>query len=450
MVSNNKKLEKAYNLTDITFAGFGYIVGAGIFTLLPFIIKYSKGNTWLAFVLGGIISILTGLSYAKLNLDLPSNDAEYTWITDAFTTKKDKEEKNTKYKWVEKFARVVIYSVMALGIAMNAVIALSIVDLTRPYFPQISSAIISFIVILIPALVNMLSAKYTAKLNTGITILTVIGLVLVIILGLFTGTNMSENTLLPIRGNSFNLLRGVFITIFAFNGFQSLVQMSEEANKKSDIPKGMIGSAGLAMIFYVLIAISVISLFGVNKSSKSVSPIVDAFGLRFGNNAQHIVNMLAIVTMSSTLLLSTMSRSRLLKKLADLELAPPFLSKLRETVKDTKMPVNAVGLVSLLSYALTFFKGNALEMVANIANTIAFFIFTSVNIAVVYKYHKEKREKQKENANLNENTSKNTSEKEELEPLLQKFKDAYPSYAILGAICTAVLFINSPKFYKIK
>ena len=49
------------------------------------------------------------------------------------------------------------------------------------------------------------------------------------------------------------------------------------------------------MIFYVLIAISVISLFGVNKASKSVSPIVDAFGLRFGNNAQHIVNILNIL-----------------------------------------------------------------------------------------------------------------------------------------------------------
>ena len=448
-MTNNKTLQKTYSLTDITFAGFGYIVGAGIFTLLPFIIKYAKGNTWLAFVLGGVISILTGLSYAKLNLDLPSNDAEYSWITDAFTTKKDRETKNNKYKRTEKFARIVIYSVMALGIAMNAAVALSIVDLTRPYFPQISTAVLSFIVILVPSLVNMLSAKYTAKLNTGITTLTVVGLVLVIILGLFTGTKMNENTVLPIQGNAFNLLHGVFITIFAFNGFQSLVQMSEEANKKSDIPKGMIGSAGLAMVFYVLIAISVISLFGVNKASKSVSPIVDAFGLRFGDNAQHIVNILAVITMSSTLLLSTMSRSRLLKKLADLELAPPFLSKLRETVKDTKMPVNAVGVVSLLSYALTFVKGNALEMVANLANTIAFFIFTSVNVAVVYKYHKEKREKQEENGNSNENTRKNTNKKEELEPLLQKFKDAYPSYAILGAICTTVLFFNSPKFYKI-
>ena len=95
-MTNNKTLQKAYSLSDITFAGFGYIVGAGIFTLLPFIIKYAKGNTWLAFVLGGVISILTGLSYAKLNLDLPSNDAEYSWITNAFTTKKDRETQNAK------------------------------------------------------------------------------------------------------------------------------------------------------------------------------------------------------------------------------------------------------------------------------------------------------------------------------------------------------------------
>jgi APA family basic amino acid/polyamine antiporter len=442
MVISNQQLEKTYSLTDITFAGFGYIVGAGIFTLLPFIIKYAKGNTWLAFVVGGIISILTGLSYAKLNLDLPSNDAEYTWITDAFTTKKDREEKNNKYKWVERFARVVIYSVMALGIAMNAAVALSIVDLLRPYVPNISSMILSFIVILLPSLVNIASAKYTTSLNTGITTLTVIGLLVVIILGLLNGKNMNENILQPISGNNINLLHGVFITIFAFNGFQSLVQMSEEAKKKSDIPKGMIVSAGLAMVFYVLITISIIALFGVNKASNSVSPIVDAFGIGFGKNAQQLVNILAIVTMSSTLLLSTMSRSRLLKKLADLDLAPKFLSKLTETIQNNKMPVNSVAIVSLLSYLLTFIKGNALETVANLANTIAFFIFTCVNIAVIYKYHKKDKDAEKEK---NSNT-----EEEKLSPLLQKFKDSYPIYAILGAICTSVLFIASPKFYKIK
>ena len=113
--------------------------------------------------------------------------------------KKTEKHKTLNTKELEKFARIVIYAVMALGIAMNAAVALSIVDLTRPYFPQLSTTVLSFIVILIPSLVNMLSAKYTAKLNTGITTLTVIGLVLVIILGLFTGTKMNENTVLPIK-----------------------------------------------------------------------------------------------------------------------------------------------------------------------------------------------------------------------------------------------------------
>ena len=37
-----------------------------------------------------------------------------------------------------------------------------------------------------------------------------------------------------------------------------------------------------------------------------------------------------------------------------------------------------------------------------------------------------------------------------LEENWQKFKDAYPIYGIIGAICTSVIFIKSPQFYKIK
>ena len=41
------------------------------------------------------------------------------------------------------------------------------------------------------------------------------------------------------------------------------------------------------------------------------------------------------------------------------------------------MPVNAVGIVSLLSYALTFVKGNALEMVSNL-QTLLLSLFLQV------------------------------------------------------------------------
>ena len=46
--------------SDLFFAGYGFIIGAGIFTLLPFIIKYGKGSSWFSFVLGGLICGLSG------------------------------------------------------------------------------------------------------------------------------------------------------------------------------------------------------------------------------------------------------------------------------------------------------------------------------------------------------------------------------------------------------
>ena len=47
---------------------------------MPYIIKQGKKHSWLSFVIGGLICLITGLSYSKLNLIYPSNDAEYSWI----------------------------------------------------------------------------------------------------------------------------------------------------------------------------------------------------------------------------------------------------------------------------------------------------------------------------------------------------------------------------------
>ena len=78
--NNVNKYNRQLSFVDIVFAGYGFIIGAGIFTLMPYIIGYSKGYSWGAFFFGFIISILTGLSFARLNFEYPQNEAEYAWI----------------------------------------------------------------------------------------------------------------------------------------------------------------------------------------------------------------------------------------------------------------------------------------------------------------------------------------------------------------------------------
>ena len=47
---------------------------------MPFIINNAKGYSWLAFIIGGFISVLTGFSFIRLNMEYPVNDAEYSWF----------------------------------------------------------------------------------------------------------------------------------------------------------------------------------------------------------------------------------------------------------------------------------------------------------------------------------------------------------------------------------
>ena len=70
---SDEKLTRRLDFNDMFFTGVSYMIGAGIFSLMPFIIKYGGKNAWLAFIIGGIISIMTGLSFARLNFEYPVN-----------------------------------------------------------------------------------------------------------------------------------------------------------------------------------------------------------------------------------------------------------------------------------------------------------------------------------------------------------------------------------------
>ena len=83
VVSNNNsdnKLARRLDFTDLFFTGIAYMIGAGIFALMPYIINYAGKNSVLAFIIGGILCIFTGFSFARLNYQYPVNDAEYSWI----------------------------------------------------------------------------------------------------------------------------------------------------------------------------------------------------------------------------------------------------------------------------------------------------------------------------------------------------------------------------------
>ena len=155
-----EKLTRRLKFNDMFFAGIAYMIGAGVYTLMPFIIKYGKGNSWLAFVIGGIVSIFTGLSFARLNYEYPVNDAEYSWILNIFKNKKN----NKSNKFVKYFATTTIWVVGIMGIFARATTVLGLSEFISTYNLGIPKYLITFVGLGIPTLINLIGVNYLSNI----------------------------------------------------------------------------------------------------------------------------------------------------------------------------------------------------------------------------------------------------------------------------------------------
>ncbi|MEK6841038.1 MAG: amino acid permease [Nanoarchaeota archaeon] len=82
-----EKLKKELGLFEVTLAGIGVILGAGIYALIGIASGIAGNAIWLAFVIGAVIALLTGLSYAELSSMFKRDAGEYNYVENAFNKK---------------------------------------------------------------------------------------------------------------------------------------------------------------------------------------------------------------------------------------------------------------------------------------------------------------------------------------------------------------------------
>ena len=451
-MENEHNLKKSLSFIDLSFAGYGFIIGAGIFTLMPFIMKYSKGYSWMAFFLGFIISILTGLSFARLNYEYPNNEAEYAWIMNILTDKK-KPKSSLWNRLVKYFANIIIYAVVLLTLLGGATIITGMKDIIASYKFGINNYLLCFILILIPTITNIIGTKYTKGFNKLSMVVITLSFLMVGGIAMKYNKYFGDNKFMTTNTKATlpDIMHGAFISIFAFNGFQSVVQLSEEAKNREDIPKGIITSISVSTILYIIVTISIISIIGLKKATNSVYPFAESFSVISGTNGVNIVNILALLCMISTMFMAVLSSSRLLHKLSILKLLPSYLKKIsplnkifekftsnkkieiieKKSSLFESMPINAILTYFVLIFIIVLIGKGVLERMASFSNIMIFFIYTSVNILCIVNHYKTKDK-------LYVGDLKN----------MPKFLKTYPWYSILGSIITFIFLILSPKYIK--
>ncbi|HJO33734.1 MAG TPA: amino acid permease, partial [Anaerolineales bacterium] len=103
-------LSRTLGLLDITMIGVGAMIGAGIFVLIGIAAGHAGPALAIAFLLNGIVTTFTALSYAELGSCLPAAGAGYRWVKEGMGG-----TQGFLAGWMNWFAYVVACALYALG-----------------------------------------------------------------------------------------------------------------------------------------------------------------------------------------------------------------------------------------------------------------------------------------------------------------------------------------------
>lgn len=281
-MSEKHRFNRVLTRVDILVLAFGAMIGWGWVVLSgEWIIEAGSAGSVIAFLIGGVLVLFVGLTYAELTTAFPKTGGAYYFVENAL---------GKRLAFVVSWALLLGYvSVVAFeAVALPTVIEYIFPDFQFGYLWTISGwdvyfswAIIGMAGSILITLINWIGVKQTAFVQLVLTLtLVVVGLMLAT--GAFAN-GMTENVT-PLFTSSGGLMIVLIMTPFLFVGFDVIPQVAEEMN----IPKKAIGkiltlSVSFAVLWYVLIIVSV--SLGLNSSQLAGASLAtaDAMAALFGS-----------------------------------------------------------------------------------------------------------------------------------------------------------------------
>lgn len=370
----------------------GDILGAGVYAVTGQMAGVVGGIVWLPFLVAFVVATLTALSYLELVTKYPQAAGAALYSHKAFG--------------IHFVTFLVAFAVICSGItsastsanvlAQNLTGGLVIngwID-SEPSTAVVTAIALGFMVLL--ALINLRGVGESVKFNVILTMVEITALAIVIGVGLYA-MGQGEADLSQVTTFSNPDDKGIFLAVtaatsiafFAMVGFEDSVNMVEETKDPERIfPRTMITGLGIAVIIYMLVAITVIAVLTpeqiaeVNEAEgRALLEVVHVGAPDFP--IDKIFPFLAVFAVANTSLINMLMASRLLYGLAHQDVLPRTLGKVSPR---TRSPYVGVIFSTVLALGLILYVANRAEsdIVINLASVTSLLllgVFTIVNVA---------------------------------------------------------------------
>ncbi len=370
---NRERVEKL-GLKELVAMGVGGMVGGGIFSVLGLSVGLAGHAAPLAFALGGMIALLTGLSYARLGLVFRSDGGSFTYLERAYS------HRNIAGLggWLLLAGYVgtmALYS-YTFGVYGSAVLGGTGHDSAMAHILQ-SGSLLLFLG------VNLYGVKAAGHSEDIIVMIKVLILSLFAVAGLFY---IKSDRLLPIfdQGTG-GVLMGAALIFVAYEGFELIPNaVNEMKDPERNLSRGIIISIVITIFIYILVSLVAVGNLSAAAIAKYKEYALAVAARPFlGRAGFLLIGLGALLSTASAINATMFGTARLGKVMAQDEELPAIFS-LKEHTRD----VPWVSLCVITAATLLFVNLGNLTIISSFASATFLLIFASINLVALRLYAK--------------------------------------------------------------
>jgi amino acid transporter len=364
----------------------GDILGTGVYALTGQVAGEVGGAAWLPFLLAFVIATITAFSYLELVTKYPQAAGAALYAHKAFG--------------IHFFTFIVAFVVMCSGITSASTASQAFAsNLIKGFgldWGKVGIAAIALLFMAGLAAVNLRGVSESVKLNVGLTIIEITGLLLVIVVGLWAftqgGDNLDFSRIILFenegeRSTFVAVTAATSLAFFAMVGFEDSVNMAEETKDPVRIfPKVLLSGLTIAGIVYVLVSIIAVALVPIGELTASKTPLVDvveaaAPGLPIGT----LFPFITMFAVSNTALINMLMASRLIYGMARQHVLPPVLGSVHKTRRTPWVAILFTTVIAfgLIFYVSAFASDSAISVLGGTTSLLLLAVFAMVNVAVL-------------------------------------------------------------------
>lgn len=316
-------MKKKIGLTAAIAIGIGGMVGGGIFAVLGLAVSLSKGGAPLAFLIAGIIALITSYSYIKLSLAYRSSGGTVEFINQGFGETVFSGGINNLL-WVSYIIMLALYA-SAFGSYGTNLIHIA--------GKSIDFHIYATAVILISTFINYYSIKVvgaTESYAVSIKLIILLGFVAIGGYGLLNNPHVNQLALGNWE-NPIKLLTGGMVIFVAYEGFELIANAAPNIiNPLKNIPRAFYYSVILVILLYIGIAVVTVGSLAFSQIAAAQDYVLaEAARPMLGNAGFIIIAIAALLSTFSAINATLYGGSRVSRNIAqDDELPHQLTAKL--------------------------------------------------------------------------------------------------------------------------